>query len=446
MSQNNQERNRRWEFIVIILFFLIPRFAFAQQPDSLLKEVTLKNAVDYALKHQPLIQQSLIDEQITEAKIKSKLSEWYPQLNFNYNYQHNFVLQKTLIGGNLVSLGQENTSSLQFTASQYIFNRDLLLAKRTRGDVRTQAKQATYSDKIDLVVNVTKAYYDILSTAQQIKVSKENITRIQRSLKDAYNQYTAGVADKTDYKRATIALNNTKATLHSNEALLKAKNDYLKALMNYPENDSLEIVYDSLQMEREIILDTLQSPDYKARIEYKILETQGKLLQANLKYNKWSYLPALSANGAYDFNFQNNDFGKLYNTNYPNSFAALTLGFPIFQGGKRKENIREAQLEIKRNDLGIVSLKNAVNAGYAQALAAYKSNLANFLALKENVGLAKEVYDVIQLQYRSGIKTYLEVITSETDLRTAQINYFTAIYQLLASKLDVQKQLGQINY
>jgi outer membrane protein TolC len=56
------------------------------------------------------------------------------------------------------------------------------------------------------------------------------------------------------------------------------------------------------------------------------------------------------------------------------------------------------------------------------------------------------VYDVIQLQYRSGIKSYLEVIASETDLRTAQINYYTAVYQVLASKLDVEKALGQISY
>jgi outer membrane protein len=66
--------------------------------------------------------------------------------------------------------------------------------------------------------------------------------------------------------------------------------------------------------------------------------------------------------------------------------------------------------------------------------------------LKENLALAREVYDVIQLQYRSGIKTYLEVINSETDLRTAQINYYNALYGVLASKIDVQRALGQLTY
>jgi outer membrane protein len=91
-------------------------------------------------------------------------------------------------------------------------------------------------------------------------------------------------------------------------------------------------------------------------------------------------------------------------------------------------------------------LQNNVSSEYASALANYKGNLTNLLAQKENTDLAKEVYDVIQLQYKSGIKTYLEVVTSETDLRLARINYYNALYQTLASKIDVQKALGQLNY
>lgn len=436
------------KLLLTILVLVSPVVLWAQAPaaDSLLAEVTLPNAIAYAIKRQPLIEQSLLDEKITSARIRSKLADWYPQVNFNYNLQHNFIVQTTIIGGNAVQIGVNNTSAGQFTATQTIFNRDVLLAKRTKGDVLLQAKQATSSDKIDLAVNISKVFYDILSTMQQIKVAESNIIRIERSLKDAFNQYKAGVVDKIDYKRATITLNNTRATKKSNEDMLVAKLAALKSLMNYPEKADLNIVYDSLQMEKEIVLDTLQLPDYKARIEYRQLETQRRLLAANVKYNRWSYLPSVSANGAYNLNFQNNDFVKLYNRNFPNSYAGLTLAFPIFQGGKRKANISAAEMELQRNELDISYFKTVVNAAYAQALAVYKANLTNYLALKENVALAKEVYDVIQLQYRSGVKTYLEVITSDTDLRNAQINYYNAVYQLLASKIDVQKALGQINY
>jgi len=434
---------------IVLIIFLLSTFKGSSQAtssDSLLQVASLPNVIQYALNRQPVVQQSVIDEKITELDIKSRLAEWYPQVDFNYVLQHNFQVQTSIIGGNPVRLGVENTSGFQFSATQTIFNRDVLLASRTKGDVRLQSRQQTKETKIDVVVNVSKAFYDVLATDQQIRVADENIIRLERSLKDTRAQYDAGIVDKTDYKRATIALNNSRASRKSNEEALKAKKAFLKSLMNYPESGELNIVYDSAALENEIPLDTLQSVDYSNRIEYQILTTQRRLQEANVKYNRWSYLPTLSANGAYNLNYLNNSFSKLYNQSFPNSFAGLTLAFPIFQGGKRKYDIQQAEWQLKRTDLEIVSLKNAVNSGYITALSAYKASLANYLAVKENVALAQEVYDVINLQYRSGVKTYLEVITAETDLRTAQINYFNALYDVLSSKIDVQRNLGEIKY
>lgn len=441
--------------LFVSILFLKPALTQAQSDSTAAKsspeqntisQGTLEEVIQYALKNQPLIQQSLIDEKITDNTIKSKLADWYPQINFNYNLQHAFVVQTSIIGGNPVKLGVANTSAAQFTLSQALFNRDVLLAKRSKNDVRLQASQATSANKTDLAVNVSKAFYDVLATTQQIDVSTEDIVRLERSLKDAQNQYKSGIADKIDYKRAMISLNNTKASKKSNEEILKGKTEFLKALMGYPADQELKITYDSLQMEREITLDTLQSPEVTSRIEYQLLSTQKRLLEANLQYNKWSFLPTVALNGAYNLNYLNNKLGDLYANNFPNSFANLTLSLPLYQGGKRKANINTAEWQVKRADLDIKNLQMNVNSEYANALGYYKGSLSNLLAQKENVDLAREVYDVIQLQYKSGIKTYLEVITSETDLRLARINYYNALYQVLANKIDVQKALGQLNY
>ena len=110
--------------ITLTTLILTSAIASAQRSDSLLQVADLPNVINYALKNQPVIQQSLLGEKITEMQVKSRLADWYPQINFNYNYQHNFDVQQTIIGGNLIRLGVDNTSALQFTASQTIFNRD----------------------------------------------------------------------------------------------------------------------------------------------------------------------------------------------------------------------------------------------------------------------------------------------------------------------------------
>ena len=415
-------------------------------PDTVINSASLQTIVQYALKHYPLVQQALLDEQITDRQIKSKLADWLPQLNLNATYQNNFQLQSIFFNGGYTKSGAYNNSQVGLGLTQNIFNRDVLLASRTRNDAMKLSRQTTSTDKIDIAVNVSKAFYDVLLTQKQIEVLDDDIRRLERNLKDTYNQYQGGIVDKVDYKRATISLNNSRAQRKTNQEALKAKYATLMQLMGYQGKDSIHLEYDSARMAGDVIVDTTATLDYTKRIEYQALLTRKKLQQANLKYEKWSYLPTLSADAAYNLNYLNNTFSKLYTNNLPNSYAGLSLSFPIFQGTKRTQNIRIAELQITRLDWDIVDLQNSITSQYAQAMAAYKGYLNDYYVLKDNLELARDVFNTIELQYRSGIKTYLELITAETDLRNAQTNYSDALYQVLSSKLDVQKALGTLQY
>ena len=436
------------KIVFIWLLVFLPHFISAQPyNDSLsLDRATLQNCIQYALRHNPDLQNAKINEDITETIIKSKLADWYPQVNLAYNVQHNFQLPTFNFNGNLAHSGTYNTSGLNLGLTQNIFSRDALLATRTSKDVRLSASQNTQNQKINLTVAVSKAFYDIILTIQQLKVIEQDIVRNNQSYKDAYYQYQGGIVDKTDYQRATIALNNARAQKKSGDESLKAKYAYLHELMGYPDSNTIDLHYDTAQMEKEIYLDTLVNINYGNRIEIQQLETQKKLQQYNLQYYKWSFLPNVSAFGNYNLNFLNNNFSKLYSAAYPNSFAGITLSLPLFQGGKRLQQIKEAQFEITQADNNIISQKNAVSTEYQNAMASYKSNLYNFFSLKENLSLANDVYEVIRMQYRAGVKAYLDVITAESDLRAAQINYYNALYQVLSSKIDVAQALGNISY
>jgi len=276
-----------------------------------LKTATLDEVVRYAITHQPLVKQAEADEAIANSVIRGKIADWLPQVNFAFNYQHNYDLQSSVIGGNIVRFGVENASSGQLTATQAIFNRDVLLASTTASKVRVQARQNIEKSKTDIVVGVSKAFFDLLATEQQIDVNEESIVRLQRSLKDARSRYEAGIADKTDFKRAQIQLTNTQVSLQTAKELLKYKQEYLKMLMGYPVDRALNIQYDTVAMEREVPLDTTQTVNYTNNVDYRILHMQKELQDANVKYANWAYLPTLSINGAYNLNYQNNNLGEL---------------------------------------------------------------------------------------------------------------------------------------
>jgi len=430
--------------IGVTAFLVLMNFIGNAQNKKTIQNADLKTLINYALENQPAVKQAALNEEITRLQIKNKIADWYPQVNAAYNYQRNFQLPVSIIGGNPVRFGVYNTSSVQLTGTQNIFNRDALLASRTKNDITTVAAKQAENVRITLIANVSKSYYDLLATHQQLKVTNENIALLQRSFKDARAKYDAGIVDKTDYQRATIALNNANASRKEIEEALKAKTASLKYLINYPADETLTLVQDSLVLEHEVFLDTLQALDFAQRVEYQTLQARLRLQEANVSYNKWSFIPSLSANGAYIHNFQNDHFSDLYNHSYPNSYAALSLSFPIFQGGKRKNNILIAQRQVTQAKLDITDFENRANNEFETAMSEYRANMANYIALKENMDLAADVFRVIELQYREGIKTYLELITAQTDLRTSQINYFNAVYGLLSSKIDVLRAEGAI--
>ncbi|MBC7902484.1 MAG: TolC family protein [Gemmatimonadaceae bacterium] len=438
--------------VILFLSFFLNASLIAQNPiDTNSGGLTLEACISQALRNQPSIKQFAIDETIADQEIKERLADWFPQLGLTYNYQHNLQLPTAFFPDangvkRPVTTGVKNSSNIQFSLSQNIFNRDLLLANRSAGSYRQQARQLSSSNKIDIVVAVSKAYYDLLLTQKQVAVLDENIVRLEKSVQDAFNKYEGGIVDKIDYKRAQIALNSTRADRKRAFDAIVAKRVYLQELMGVGGDTTILVNYDSLKMEREAFYDTTQTGDFSQRIEWQLLQTRQRLLEDNLRYNKWSFLPSVGGFGSYNPTFQNDKFVNLYNTAYPTSFLGFQMTLPIFQGGKRIRSIRIAELQLSRLEEDKKALSNNFTTQYAEALSGYKGGLANLISLRDNLALAEDVYNTLRIQYNAGIKTYLEVIISETEFRSAQINYLNALYQVLSNKLDLQRATGSISF
>jgi outer membrane protein TolC len=448
-------------FLIICLTLSVPKLVSAQTNTDTV--VTLKQCIEFALRNQPAVRQSEIDQQINERDIRIALADWLPQLSSSGEYLHYFkgspvttegtttttTATGTTVTSNSINPGGlgnniDEFSSLGLQASQVIYNNDVLLAAKSAKYSRLYYTQNTLSSQINVVSDVSKAFYDVLLSQKQLDILNEDIVRLQRSLKDAYSRYQAGVVDKTDYKQAMISLNNSIATRKQTAEAINSKEAYLKQIMGLNAGTNLSLSYDSTRYESEAYIDTNQSLNYNNRIEYQLLQTQKNLLNLNVRYYKWSFLPSVSAVGAYDLIYLNTHFSNLFNNSSPSLYAGLTLSIPIFEGTKRLQNLSKARLETDRTDLDITNSQNSINTEYVEALADYKSNYTSWILLKQNVDLAKDVYKVVSLQYREGIKTYLDVIVAQSDLRTAELNYYNSLFQVLSSKIDLEKSLGTL--
>jgi outer membrane protein len=434
----------RFKYLLPLLLCALTGTALAQTPSELGNNATLDDLIDYALRNKIELKQAQLDKEIGEKEIASALSGWLPQINATGSYAHTIQIPSVNIGGNDVKMGQKNNSALTFQAEQSIISPQLFQASRASKYVREKNDLNVESTKINTIVDVSKAYYDILTSEEQIKIISENISRLERQLTEATSRYEVGLVDKTDHKRAQISLNNAKASLKSAIENRKFKYDFLKSILNIPTQENVSLSFANQSMESNILLDTAELLQVANRVEFKQIQNLQEIQKLNTQYQKWNFLPRLNAYANYGLNYRNNDFSNLYNDNIPSSNVGLSLSVPIFQGGKRIHEIRKSELQETRLELDLQNLENQISAQYSAAMASYRANMNEWRNAKGNMELSEEVYNTIKLQYDAGIKTYLELMTAETDLKTSQLNYLNALYAVLVSKLDIQKALGTV--
>ncbi|MGI4750750.1 MAG: TolC family protein [Janthinobacterium lividum] len=413
---------------------------------------TLQQCVDYALQHQPGLQQAIVNVSIARATNAINLAAWLPQVSAAGSFSHYLELPTTYVttaaGGAPVrqQSGVSNSFAPGVTASQALFSPNLLFIARSAPLYIKEAKQVTDSTKINVVATVSKSFYNLLLTLEQINVLKEDTARLGKNVRDAYHQYVGGIVDETDYEQATITLSNSKVQLKQATENVVPQYATLKQLMGYQPEKQFNVNFDTLKMIQNINMDTTQQLQYEKRIEYQVLNTERSIQNQNINYYRFSFLPSLSAFYNYNLAFYNNSFSNLFSTSYPNSSVGLSISVPIFTGFARLQSVRRAKLQQQQLNLTEVNLKSQIYTEYTTALANYKSDLYNLHELQKNVNLAKRVYFVVDLQYKQGVVAYLNVITAESNLITSEIGYINALFQLLSSKIDLQKAMGNISY
>ncbi len=444
---------RLFLFLTAILINL-PICSYSQnnfQSDSV-KTFTLEQCINYALQNQPFLNQSIINQSIVKTSNAINLSGWLPQLSLSGSLVHFYQLPTTLVanpvsGGPPIAAreGTINTFIPEFYASQTIFDPQLLSAALKAPLNTKQAEQITDSTKIFIVSAVSKSFYNLLMTLDQINVLKEDTARLGRTVEDTREQYIEGIVDETDYEQAVITLNNSDAQLKQQTENVVPAYAALKQIMGYSPEKQFNVAFDTTQMDQEINIDTTKQLEYEKRIEYQELQTAKKLQSRQTLSNELAFLPSVSAFYTYYDEYENNAYSNLFKNVYPYSTIGLSFNLPIFTGFSRIESIHESALEEDVLDLSEISLKSQIYTEYSSALANYKSSLFTWRLQKDNQVRAKKVFDVVLLQYEQGIVAYLNLIVAESNLITAEIGYVNALYQLLSSKIDLQKAMGDVS-
>jgi len=211
--------------------------------------------------------------------------------------------------------------------------------------------------------------------------------------------------------------------------------------------------FDTNESLREVTVDLenvpIESVNPANRIEYNILQENRNLALLDIKNNKVQYLPNLNAGFNLGWTSGVNTFGDLFQFDSQTWFRytnwGLSLNIPIFDGLSKKYKIDQARVKLSQVELGIGQLENAFNVEELNARTTLKNAIADYKTQKENMELAEEVFNVTDIKFKEGIGTNIDRIDADIAWKTAQTNYFNALYNALVAKIDLEKTLGILN-
>ncbi len=120
------------------------------------------------------------------------------------------------------------------------------------------------------------------------------------------------------------------------------------------------------------------------------------------------------------------------------------MRFPIFNGFAIKAKIQGAKLQLNKTQNQTEALAISIDKEVAEAKNNFTTAVATMDYQKKNMTLAEKVYDQTKKKYEIGTGSTTEINTAQLDLKTAQTNYITALYDAIIAKIDFLKATGKL--
>lgn len=429
----------------------------AQQapPDNASYSFTLAECVAYAYQHQNDVKNADLDNKSTDFRLKEITGSGYPQINGTASFQDYIKIPTTLLPGEFfnapgtfipVKFGVKYQSNLGVNVSQIIFDGNYFVGLKARQTYKELSERSLTRSKIDVNVNVTKAYYQVLVSDKQIALLDANIKQLKQQLDETTAQNKQGFAEKIDVDRLDVQYNNLVTNRENVVRLLALNYQLLKFQMGMPIENSLTLKdkLENIKLEDNLPQVGADTTFYRNRVEYSLLEAQKKLNEYDLQSKKAQYLPKLTANGSYALSYQNNSFGDLYSTSFPSGFIGLTLNIPIYNGGQRSNQVKQSQITVQKAQNNLDNAKNALKLEASKATVTYINGLRTLKNQQHSQELAREVLRVSRIKYQQGVGSSIEVTQAQTALESADNTYIQGLYDALVSKVDLDKAYGRI--
>ncbi len=446
---------KRISYSLLLMTFLLPMQLLAQNDNNVL-ELSLEDAMSLAVRNNYQAKNARLDIDNQRAINAEVTGRAYPNISgkgeFNaYPNPVKSFIPASFMGGpagtfTAVQFTPTYSATGSLTASQLLFDGSVMVALQARKTLLKLYKESSKLTEQEVRYNINVAYNSLVVAQKQFDILKESIAYARKMSEDMTVMYDNGFIERIELDRTKVNVNNLASDSLKIGNALTVNEQMLKYLMGIPNHQEIVLIDTSLSEQfSDATALLMEEVDYMDRMDFRVLQTQLDLNKYDLKRHKLSGLPQLSV------------FGNLAITNAANNFTPITqldkyisyslvgaqLNVPLFDGLQRRNRVKQAKISVMKTQNQIDNLKLGIDFQKNQSRTTLKNALLTMNNQKRNLDLARNVLRLAKAKYDAGVGSNTEVSLAQTDLLTAQNNYFQSLLDVVNAQADLKKALGE---
>jgi outer membrane protein len=438
-----KSRHRRRGILAQPLLLLLAVGIARSAPDPAPLKLTLRDAVQMALKQNPRVQ--IANLNIAESRENQNVarSGLLPQIGFSGSESVHRVNLSAAFGSKIADFPEHVGPFWLFeggaTGSLPLF--DFTAWRRWQASeenvIGMRAQELTVREEnVQLVVS---QYLGSLRAAADVKAADSRVALSKALFDQAGDLQKNGVGTGIDTLRANVEYQNERQRLIAAETGLKTSLYGLARLLNIDPHQPVELADESL---------FFQTPDYPAdesierawveRAEMKALASEIRAAELERKRSQAERLPKLSLTGSWNLE------GVTPAQVIPVYDFGVNVDIPLYTGGRIKAQTAVAGIELKKLAEQQQDLRNQIALEVKTALAELDSARSEVEVANLGVDLARQEVTQARDRFQAGVANNIEVVTAQDELSRANDNQIGALYRYNQARADLAHATGQM--
>ena len=427
---------------VMLMVLMIPDAFAAEGPHAF----SLVEAQKFAVENNYDTLKSQMNVTATEKKIRETVGAGLPQISTSLSYTNNIELVTMLIPDFFndpndmieIQFGTQHNATLNLQVQQLVFNGSYFVGLATSRIFKRLATEGLKQTKLDVMETVSQTYYLILVSQESERIIQRNLQNLEKTLYEIRELYKEGFLEETEADVIQISVTALKNSLQNLQKQTETVYQLLKFQMGIDLSEEIMLTnsLEDIISEQDIKTALSGSFDLEDNVDYRLIQTQEKLAEMNLKNEKAQYWPTVGAYYSLSYMAQRNKFSFLdFDEKWYRSQAiGVNLDIPVFRSGAQKARVQQASIALDQAHQTTLQVSQGLLLEEAQAKNALSSAYENYINVKDNMALSKKVYDKTLIKYQEGLASSTDLTQANDRYLAAQANYIQALSELLDAK------------